>query len=101
MNIHKKARLTPIGRERLVEAMLGGQTPKAAVRAAGVCPKTARKWIDRFKMEGRAGLMDRSSRPKRLHRPTPDAIVRQIEWLLPTSDGPADRSRSRRFAGLC
>jgi hypothetical protein len=32
MNIHKKARLPPIGRERLVEAMLGGQTPKAAVR---------------------------------------------------------------------
>jgi transposase len=68
MNIHKNARLTPIGRERLVEAVLGGQTPKAAARAAGVCQKTAHKWIKRFKAEGLAGLMDRSSRPKRLYR---------------------------------
>jgi transposase len=81
MNIHKNARLTPIGRERLVEAVLGGQTPKAAARAAGVCPKTARKWMNRFRAEGRAGLMDRSSRPKRLHRPTPEEAVRQIEGL--------------------
>src|ERR1700739_1063822 len=79
MNIHKNARLTPIGRERLVAAVLGGQTPEAAARAAGVCPKTARKWINRFKTEGRAGLMDRSSRPRRLYRPTPDAVIRPIE----------------------
>jgi len=31
MNIHKNARLTPIGRERLVEVVLGGQTPVAAL----------------------------------------------------------------------
>ena len=29
MNIHKNACLTPIGRERLVLAVLSGQTPKA------------------------------------------------------------------------
>jgi transposase InsO family protein len=81
MNIHKNARLTPIGRERLVEAVLGGQTPKAAAQAAGVCPKTAHKWVNRFRAEGRAGLMDRSSRPKRLYRPTPEEVVTQIEGL--------------------
>jgi transposase InsO family protein len=81
MNIHKNARLTPIGRERLVEAMLGGQTPEAAARAAGVCPKTARKWMNRFKAEGRAGLTDRSSRPRHLYRATPEEVVRQIERL--------------------
>ena len=43
MNIHKNARLTPIGRERLVQAVLSGQTPEAAAHAAGVCPRTARK----------------------------------------------------------
>jgi transposase InsO family protein len=88
MNIHKNARLTPIGRERLVQAVLSGQTPEAAARAAGVCPRTAYKWIARFKAEGRAGLMDRSSRPKRLYRPTPEAIVEQVEVL-----------RRRRFTG--
>ena len=81
MNIHKNARLTPIGRERLVQAVLSGQTPEAAAHAVGVCPRTARKWIARFKAEGRAGLMDRSSRPKRLYRPTPVAIVEQVEAL--------------------
>lgn len=81
MNIHKNARLTPFGRERLVLAILGGQTQEAAARAAGVCVRTARKWVERFKAEGLAGLQDRSSRPKRLYRPTPEAIVEQVEAL--------------------
>ncbi len=61
MNIHKNARLTPIGRERLVREVASGQTPQAA-RAAGVCPRTVRKWVARYKAEGLAGLADRSSR---------------------------------------
>ena len=69
MNIHQNARLTPLGREQMVRAILGGQTPRAAARAAGVCPRTAQKWLARFQQEGATGLLDRSSRPKRLHRP--------------------------------
>ena len=79
MNIHQNARLTPIGRERMVRAIVeGGQTPQAAARAAGVCPRTARKWVDRFKAEGLAGLADRSSRPRRLRRPTSPAVVNEV-----------------------
>jgi len=81
MNIHKNARLTPLGRERIVLQVLGGKTPEAAGRAAGVCPRTARKWVARYQSEGLAGLADRSSRPHRLHRPTPAAIVEQVEAL--------------------
>lgn len=81
MNIHKNARLTPLGRERVVRQVLSGQTPEAAAQAAGVCPRTARKWVARFESEGIAGLKDRSSRPHRLHRPTPAAIVEQIAAL--------------------
>ena len=82
MNIHQNARLTPIGRERIVRAVLGGgQTPQAAARAAGVCPRTARKWVARFKAEGVAGLADRSSRPKRLRCPTSPAVVDQVVAL--------------------
>jgi hypothetical protein len=33
MNIHKNARLTPRGRERIVKEVLSGQTPEAAARA--------------------------------------------------------------------
>jgi transposase InsO family protein len=81
MNIHKNARLTPFGRERLVRAVLSGQTPEAAARAAGVCPRTVRKWVERYRGEGLAGLADRSSRPHRLRQPTPPAIVTQVEQL--------------------
>jgi transposase InsO family protein len=81
MNIHQNARLTPLGRERVVQEVLSGQTPKAAARAAGVCPRTVRKWLARFAVQGREGLKDRSSRPRRLHRPTPAAVVARIEAL--------------------
>ena len=82
MDIHKNARLTPIGRERMVRAILeGGQTPQAAARAAGVCPHTARKWVARFTAEGLAGLADRSSRPKRLRQPTSPAVVEEVVAL--------------------
>ncbi|MCW5714437.1 MAG: IS481 family transposase [Bauldia sp.] len=81
MNIHKNARLTPIGRERLVEAVRSGQSPEAAARSAGVCPRTAHKWVARFSAEGSAGLRDRSSRPHRLYRATPAATVARVEAL--------------------
>jgi transposase InsO family protein len=78
MNIHKNARQTPRGREHIVLQVLSGQTPEAAARAAGVCPRTARKWLKRYRVEGRAGFADRSSRPHRLYRPTPEATVERI-----------------------
>src|SRR5215468_2997762 len=69
MNVHKNARLTPRGRERIVR------------QVAGVCPRTVRKWVDRYRREGLAGLQDRSSRPHRLRRPTPRTVVEEIERL--------------------
>lgn len=38
MDIHENARLTPLGREHMVNMVLGGQTPKAAGQAVGECP---------------------------------------------------------------
>jgi len=81
MNVHKNARLTPRGRERIARQIVSGQTPKAVSEAAGVCPRTARKWVDRYRREGAAGLYDRSSRPHRLYRPTPQAVVDEIAAL--------------------
>lgn len=81
MNIHENARLTVHGRERIVRQVLSGQTPKAVSEAAGVCPRTVRKWMARYRAEGLAGLQDRSSRPRRLHRPTPPETVNRIEAL--------------------
>ena len=81
MNVHKNARLTPRGRERIVELDASGLTPQAIAQAVGVSPRTVRKWIERYKAEGIAGLQDRSSRPKRLRRPTPRPVVERIETL--------------------
>lgn len=81
MNVHKNARLTPHGRERIVRLVESGQTPKAVGEAAGVCPRTVRKWVERYRREGPAGLHDRSSRPHRLRKPTPQAVIEQVEAL--------------------
>lgn len=81
MDIHKNARLTPRGREWLVKMVQDGQTPQAVSEAVGVCPRTVRKWVDRCNSEGLAGLQDRSSRPHRLSRPTPQPVVERIASL--------------------
>src|SRR6516162_3198086 len=81
MDIHKNARLTVYGRERIVGQVMSGQTPQAVALAAGVCPRTIRKWLSRYRAEGLAGLKDRSSRPHRLRRPTSQQVVQKIEQL--------------------
>lgn len=111
MNIHKNARLTPHGRERIVRLVMSGQTPAAVASAMGVCPKTVRKWVVRFKAEGVEGLQDRSSRPHRLNRPTPAPVVARIEALrrqrrtgaqiaAETGVSPATVSRALKRLGL-
>jgi transposase-like protein len=79
MNVHKNARLTPRGREWIVELVGRGQAAKAVSEAVGVCPRTVRKWADRYRHEGLAGLRDRSSRPHRLRQPTAQAVVETID----------------------
>ena len=81
MDIHQNARLTPHGRAVLVRRVLEGQAPKAVAAAFGVDVKTVNKGCARFRDEGAAGLVDRSSRPQRLRQPTPDATLEQIATL--------------------
>ena len=78
MDIHKNARLTPLGRERMVSQICRGQTPKAVSEAVGACPRTVRKWVKRFEQEGLTSLQDRSSRPHRLLRPTQPEVIERI-----------------------
>ena len=82
MDVHKNAPLTPVGREFMVRRVVeGGQTPEAVSEAVGVCPRTVRKWAERFRAEGVAGLQDRSSRPHRLRQPTSVETATRIEAL--------------------
>ena len=63
MNSHKHARLTPKGRALLVSRVFDeGWSVAAASHAGGVSKRTGFKWLARFRAEGEAGLLDRSSR---------------------------------------
>ena len=79
MNIHKNARLTPVRREEMSLAVIGRRLSRAqAAQAYGVSLKTVAKWVRRFQQEGGAGMVDRSSRPRTVYRPTPAKTVEQI-----------------------
>jgi transposase InsO family protein len=76
MKLHANAKLTPAGRLRLCRQVLEeGRSVTAAAEAAGVSERTARKWLARYRAEGRPGLEDRSSRPRR--SPRAIALARQ------------------------
>ncbi len=80
MNSHKNARLTLEGRKLLVERIAGmGLIP--AAEAAGISPRTARKWLKRFLEGGVRGLHDRSSRPARTRTNLDAALRERIEQL--------------------
>ena len=63
MDIHENARTTPRSRMLMMQRLDAGWTIAAVAAAVGVDGRTVRKWRDRFRAEGRAGLVDRSSRP--------------------------------------
>lgn len=112
MDVHKNARLTVHGRADLVDRILVGHQPARQVaKAFGISIKTTLKWVGRFKAEGLAGLVDRSSRPHRLNRPTPDETVEAVIALrrqrftgkhiaLELGVSPATVSRVLKRAGL-
>jgi transposase InsO family protein len=66
---HANARLTVFSRQALAERVLVGHWPASEVaRHFQVSRSTAYKWVRRYREEGPAGLLDRSSRPHRLPR---------------------------------
>ena len=52
----------------IIERLRDGWAVVQAAAAAGVDPRTVRKWRDRYAAEGTAGLADRTSRPHRSPR---------------------------------
>ena len=82
MDIHKNARLTPHSRAEWGRRVVHDRpSPTAVATAFGLCSKTVRKWVARWRAEGEAGLVDRSSRPCRLRRPTPAAVAARVGEL--------------------
>jgi transposase InsO family protein len=79
---HANAALTPRARLRLACLIVekGWSIPRAAERY-DVSWRTAKKWADRYRAEGSAGMSDRSSRPHRQPNRTPAPVVRKIVHL--------------------
>jgi len=82
MDYHQKARLTVQSREALAQkVILAGWTLNSAAAEFNVSPKTAAKWVCRYRSEGRKGLVDRSSRPHRSPTRTAAELTLQVEQL--------------------
>ena len=72
MKLHGNARTCLHSRLLIVERVLEqGWSVAAAAAAAGVSERTAAKWLARYRREGRAGLVDRSSAPRQQPRRIP------------------------------
>jgi len=82
MKLHRNAALSCSGRRRLARRVVDqGWTLAAAAEAAGVSVRCARKWVGRYRAEGEAGLLDRSSAPRRVANRTPAERVEAIVAL--------------------
>ena len=82
MRCHANARLSPIGRRLLVDRIeRDGWSVRAAAESAGVSQRTACKWLARWRAEGPAGLLDRSSAPRRVANRTSPQTERVIAAL--------------------
>ena len=79
---HANAALTPRARLRLARLIVDqGWPPARAAERYDVSWKTAKKWADRYRTEGPAGMSDRSSRPHHQPNRTPAPVVRKIVHL--------------------
>ena len=82
MKLHGNAALSWQGRRRMAEhVVLEGWTLKASAQAAGVSVRCCRKWVGRYRLQGTAGLVDRSSAPKRVANRTPQDRIEAIVAL--------------------
>lgn len=87
---HGNARLTVHGRTVLIERVLRDRRPVAHVAAElGISRATGYKWVARYRAEGPAGLVDRSSRAHRIPaRTSPELELRVLALRRERKLGP-------------
>jgi hypothetical protein len=76
---HRNAPLSETGRLRLARCVVDDGWPlRRAAERFQVSPTTAKRWADRYRQSGIAGMTDRSSRPHTSPRRTPTRTERRI-----------------------
>jgi len=75
---HANARTTVYARRLIVARVRAGHRPGEVAKQLGVSRQTVYKWVRRWRAEGEAGLLDRSSRPHRMPRRTAPERVAEI-----------------------
>jgi transposase-like protein len=76
---HRNAPLSETGRLRLARCVVDdGRGLRRAAERFQVSPTTAKRWADRYRQLGAAGMVDRSSRPRHSPRRTPTRTERRI-----------------------
>ena len=78
---HRNARTTFQGRLLIVQRHRAGWPQAHIAKAMGISRKCVKKWLDRYAVEGEAGLHERSSRPHSTPNRTPAAVERRIVEL--------------------
>jgi transposase InsO family protein len=82
MKLHGNAALSLKKRQLLVSRVVDeGWSLTQAAAAAEVSERRASEWVRRFRAEGEAGLLDRSSAPKRVHNRTDERRIQVIACL--------------------
>ena len=80
--LHGNAPLSAVGRLRLARCVVDDGWPLArAAERFSVSVTTARRWAQRYRTHGNAGMQDRSSRPARCPRQTPRRRERRVVGL--------------------
>src|SRR5437588_11787073 len=82
MKLHANAALSLNKRRLLCQRVVEhGWTLTKAAEAAEVSVATARKWVRRYRVEGEAGLVDRSSAPLSVPSRTAEHTIEAIACL--------------------
>jgi transposase InsO family protein len=82
MKLHGNAPYGPKGRATMTRRVVEqGWSLAEAAEAAGVSERTCSKWVGRYRAEGEAGLVDRSSAPRSVPGRTPEDRVAAIAAL--------------------
>ena len=77
--VHRNAPLSETGRLRLARCVVEEQWPlRRAAERFQVSATTAKRWADRYRADGAAGMADRSSRPHYSPNQTPTRTERRI-----------------------